>query len=105
MNNIPRYTHNSLFRRLENKDDGYLCYFYDHNKIIVAKDDLIDRLSKNNQALYEQSNIVLLDNGKYLRKITTIKDNYDSLKLLTKKYSIIAFVSMMVNIVLIWYIL
>lgn len=104
MINIQRYTQVGFCRRLEKSDNGELLYFINHKEIVNEKDEIIDELYKNNETLYGQWSQMSLENGKYLSKITSTKDNYDSLKILTKKYSIIAFASIVINILLIGYI-
>ncbi|MGZ7118236.1 MAG: hypothetical protein ACXVH2_00855 [Methanobacterium sp.] len=110
MTTIQRYTQTGIFRRLEKQSDGELCYFYDHNNIIIEKDELIDKLSKNNQDMYEYKERLSLRNDNLRAEIDLLKlskqiykDKLTESRLLTKKYSVIGFVSMVINIILLGY--
>lgn len=97
---IQRYTRGS-YRRIEKHDCGELCFYIDVEKDINAKDDLINKLSKNNEELYKQWNEMSLKYNKIFDSKKSLLDKLIALKILNKKNGIICFVSMMVNIVLI----
>lgn len=101
MTNIPRYTQTGLFRRLEKYNNGELCYFFN-------VEEEFNKLKNENNFLTVE-NLRLFDKNKYdtdclIKTMNDERDKLDKSKLLTKKYSVIGFVSMVVNIGLLAYI-
>lgn len=96
MNNIQRYTRR--IGRIEKHNDGEFVYYHNHDDEIrkhIKKElflnDEYEKLSYKYNDLFESKKLLL--------------DKFIASKLLTKKYRIISFVSMVVNIGLIGYIL
>lgn len=97
---IQRYT-KGKFGRIEKDDGGEFVYFINHDEVVNKKYELIDKLSKNNETLYEQLNKSLLDNGNLLCSKKVLLDKHISLKLLTKKYEILAWLFLIIDFILI----
>lgn len=96
MNNIPRYTR-GRFGRIEKHDGGEFVYYHNH-------DDEIRKHLETEVFLNEENAKLSLENAKLFSSKKSLLDGWLKYKLLSKKYSIIAFVSMVVNIGLISYI-
>jgi hypothetical protein len=89
MKEISRYT-KGRFGRIEKHDSGEFVYFCEYETVVNEKNELIGKLSKNNEFLYSNLELCKLSKQSY-------KDKLIQSKLSDKKHTIIMFMLLVVN--------